>query len=66
VAEPAVANHVRMVRDAELTTAQGPFADGKYGDAKMHATRVQAKLKLGTPASLRADDIITYKPPKLH
>src|SRR5690242_11500334 len=32
----------------------------------MHATRAQAKLKVAGPARLRADDVISYKPPKLH
>ena len=50
---------------AELATAQGLFADGNYKEAKLHAARAQAKLKLGTPAWLRADDIVSYKPPKL-
>lgn len=50
---------------AELATAQGLFADGNVKDAKLHATRAQAKLKNGTPAWLRADDIVSYKVPKL-
>jgi hypothetical protein len=56
-------NNVAM---AEPTRAQGLFAEGKYNDARMPATRAQVKLKLGTPASLRADDAISYKPAKLH
>lgn len=50
---------------ADLATAQGYFADGKVPDAKRHATRAQAKLKPNSPAWLRADDIVTYKAPRL-
>jgi predicted Zn-dependent protease len=49
---------------AQLATAQGLFADGHIDDAKIQATRAQAKLPAGSPARLRADDIVTYKPPK--
>ncbi len=49
---------------AELATAQGLFADGNFKDAKLHASRAQAKLKFGTPAWLRADDIVSYNPPR--
>jgi predicted Zn-dependent protease len=49
---------------AELATAQGLFASGDFGEAKLHAVRAQAKLKTGTPAWLRADDIVSYKPPR--
>ena len=48
---------------AELATAQGLFADGEIEEAQAHAERAQAKLKVGTPAWLRADDIVSYKPP---
>lgn len=48
---------------AQLATAQGLFAEGKYSEAKMQAERAQAKLKQGSPAWLRADDIVSYKPP---
>jgi predicted Zn-dependent protease len=49
---------------AQLATAQGLFAEGNYKEAKLQAIRAQAKLKQGTPAWLRADDIVNYKPPK--
>lgn len=51
------------VADAELATAEGHFYSGEYQDAKIFAMRAQTKLKRGTPAWLRADDIIKYKPP---
>ena len=51
---------------AEPTMPQGVLADGKDNDARMPAARAQVKLKRATPASLRADDAISYKPAKLH
>jgi predicted Zn-dependent protease len=50
---------------AELATAQGYFTDGAVKDAQNHAARAQSKLKRGSPAWLRADDIVSYKPPKI-
>src|SRR5690606_35137249 len=49
---------------AQLATAQGLLIDGNYKEAKAQAMRAQAKLKAGSPAWLRADDIVSYKPPK--
>ncbi len=48
---------------AQLATAQGLFVEGEVLKAKEQAKRAQAKLKLGTPAWLRADDIASYNPP---
>jgi predicted Zn-dependent protease len=50
---------------AQLATAQGLFADGNIKDAKIQAERAAAKLPVGSPARLRADDIVSYKPPKV-
>ena len=50
---------------AELATAQGNFIAGNIKQAKVHAKRAQAKLKRGSPAWLQADDIISYKAPKV-
>lgn len=47
---------------AQLATAQGLFAEGSFPDARIQALRAQAKLKRGSPAWLRADDIASYKP----
>ncbi len=57
--------HARLgdIALADLATAQGAFAAGDIEAARQYATRAQAKLKVGTPAWLRADDIVTYKPP---
>ena len=57
----ALTDNVAM---AQLATAQGLFAEGNIKEAQMQATRAQAKLKTGSPAWLRADDIVSYKPPK--
>ena len=57
----ALTDNVAM---AQLATAQGLFAEGNVKEAQMQATRAQAKLKAGSPAWLRADDIVSYKPPK--
>jgi predicted Zn-dependent protease len=48
---------------AQLATAQGYFAEGRYKEARSQAERAQANLKTGSPAWLRADDIVSYKPP---
>ncbi|MEJ0013339.1 MAG: M48 family metalloprotease [Bauldia sp.] len=57
----AMVNNIPM---AQLATAQGLFAEGNFGEAKAQAARAQAKLKTGSPAWLRADDIVSYKPRK--
>lgn len=49
---------------ADLASAQGSFAAGDIETAKKYAIRAQEKLKTGSPAWLRADDIITYKIPR--
>ncbi len=49
---------------ADLATAQGEFAAGNYEAAKKHAARAQSALKRGSPAWLRADDIVSYTPQK--
>jgi predicted Zn-dependent protease len=49
---------------AQLATAQGLFIEGDIKGAKIQAIRAQAKLKSGSPAWLRADDIASYKPQK--
>jgi predicted Zn-dependent protease len=49
---------------AELATAEERFVIGNYKEARIHATRAQERLKPGSPAWLRADDILSYKPPK--
>ena len=63
---PALARAYALKGDepmAQLATAQQLFAQGDYANAKIQATRAQAKLKRGSPAWLRADDIVSYKIP---
>ncbi|WP_029074015.1 M48 family metalloprotease [Kaistia adipata] len=48
---------------ADLATAQGEFAEGKFASAKSRAKRAQSQFKTGSPAWLRADDIVSYTPP---
>lgn len=50
---------------ADLMIAQGLFAEGQIDQAKGHAKRAQAQLKVGTPGWLKADDILSFKQPKL-
>jgi predicted Zn-dependent protease len=52
------------VAEAELATAEGYYYGGKYQDAKIFAMRAQKKFKRGTPAWVRAQDIINYRTPK--
>lgn len=48
------------IADANLATAQGYFYEGKLKQAKLFATRAQTKFKRGTPAWIKANDILTY------
>lgn len=49
---------------AQLATAEGLFADGNIKDAQIQAKRAEDTLPRGSPAWLRADDIVSFKPPK--
>ncbi len=59
--------HARQGENAEadLATAQGMMMRGDFNGAKRYAARAKKKLKRGTPAWVRADDIVTYSPPRL-
>ncbi len=46
------------VGDADLATAEGHYYSGAYRDAAIFATRAQQRLKPGSPAWLRAQDIV--------
>ena len=50
---------------AEMATANGYFASGDIRSAKAMAARAKKKLQRGSPEWLQADDILSYKPPKL-
>jgi predicted Zn-dependent protease len=48
---------------ASLAAAQGYVLDGKQEEAKRLARRAKTGLKEGTPAWLKADDIMNHTPP---
>ncbi|MBI1868521.1 MAG: M48 family metallopeptidase [Methylocystis sp.] len=48
---------------AQLAAAEGLFVAGKYVEARTQAARAQAQFKEGAPGWLKADDILTYRPP---
>ncbi|MBX3579821.1 MAG: M48 family metallopeptidase [Rhizobiaceae bacterium] len=56
-------NQLGEVAEAELATAESHFYSGKYKDAKVFAARAQSKVKRGSPAWIRAQDIINFKQP---
>ncbi len=51
------------ISDAELASAQAYLYEGNIPLAKRQAERAKAKLKPGTSAWLKADDIVSFQPP---
>jgi len=51
--------------NAALASAQASFNDGDLNTARQLATRAQRDLPKGSPGWLRAEDIVSYKPPKI-
>jgi predicted Zn-dependent protease len=51
---------------ADLASAQAAFARGDIKTAKQLAERAKRGLAVGSPAWVRADDIVNVKMPKLH
>lgn len=49
------------VAHADLASAEAAFYKGDYAAATMLATRAKTKLPVGSPAWVRADDIVTAK-----
>lgn len=49
--------------EADLAAAQAAFANGDYRTARDLATRAKTRFPTGSPGWVRADDIVTYKPP---
>ena len=49
---------------ANLAAAQGHFVEGNFKQATIFAKRAQAGLKQGSPEWIKAEDIITFKPPQ--
>jgi predicted Zn-dependent protease len=50
------------VAQADLASAQAAFLRGDNQAARMLATRAKTRLPVGSPAWVRADDIVNYKP----
>ncbi len=49
---------------AELASAQAYFFEGRLSDAKRHARKAKKLFKRGTSHWIRADDIVSFNPPK--
>jgi predicted Zn-dependent protease len=47
---------------ADLASAQAAFSRGDLMTARQLATRAKTRLPIGTPAWVRADDIVNLKP----
>lgn len=50
--------------NAQLAAAQSLFLQGNYVAARTQADRAQKQFARGTPGWLKADDILSYRPPK--
>jgi predicted Zn-dependent protease len=48
---------------ADLAAAQAAFMRGDVKTARQLATRAKTRLPVGSPAWVRADDIVSVKPP---
>ena len=48
--------------NADLASAQAAFARGDVKTARQLATRAKTRLPIGSPAWVRADDIVNVKP----
>ncbi len=51
--------------NADLASAQASFNEGDFPTARQLAARAQKSFKNGSPGWLKADDIVSYKPPKI-
>jgi predicted Zn-dependent protease len=51
--------------NADLASAQASFNEGDFSTARQLASRAQRTLAKGSPGWLRAEDIVSYKPPKI-
>lgn len=54
----------RQVADAELASAHAYLYEGNLKLAKQQADRARAKFKRGSPSWIKADDIVSFKPPE--
>jgi predicted Zn-dependent protease len=51
------------IANADLASAQAAFTRGDIKTARQLAARAKTRLTIGTPAWVRADDIVNVKPP---
>jgi predicted Zn-dependent protease len=51
--------------NADLASAQAAFARGDVKTARQLASRAKTRLPIGSPAWVRADDIVNVKPPNV-
>jgi predicted Zn-dependent protease len=51
--------------NAALASAQASFNEGDLSTARQLAARAQRELPKGSPGWLKAEDIVSYKPPKI-
>lgn len=58
-------NRQGQVAEATLATANGLFYLGDLQGAKLHASRAKKKFPRGSRGWIQADDILTFKKPKL-
>ena len=49
--------------EADLAAAQAAFTRGDFRTARDLATRAKTRFPTGSPGWVRADDIVTFKPP---
>ncbi len=49
--------------NADLASAQAAFTRGDVKTARQLASRAKTRLPIGSPAWVRADDIVNVKPP---
>jgi predicted Zn-dependent protease len=49
--------------EADLASAQAAFSRGEVKTARELAARAKTRFPTGTPGWVRADDIVSYKPP---
>jgi predicted Zn-dependent protease len=51
--------------NADLASAQASFNEGDFNTARQLASRAQRTFAKGTPGWLKAEDIVSYRPPKI-
>lgn len=51
--------------NADLMSAKASFNEGDFATARQLAARAQRSFKNGTPGWLQADEIVSYRPPKI-